>query len=136
MGIRVPPEPLPFGNDCLTCFPSGETPSILYVTFSGIKTGRPWIPALGPPCNGTFQLIQHVSDYCLWHYDGDRWHIEYDAVVGPAPPTQSRLLAFVIPILPSFLQIADGLCVSKFTSDLTDQDNLAYYGGSAWIWEL
>jgi len=56
MGIPIIPPV--FGDDCLAVFPAGETPQVVWSSFSEIKKGNLWAPGDPPPPNGIHELVQ------------------------------------------------------------------------------
>ena len=54
--------PAPFA--CPACYPIGETPNTVFLTFSDIKIGTTWNPGDPPPANGIHQLTSSAA--CEW----------------------------------------------------------------------
>jgi len=138
MGIRVDPIGDPIGDDCLRCYEPGETPQILYATFRDIERGANWIPALPPPPNTVFQLIQSDVTPCLWGYTGVIWEVSYLASSWPPPPAVpvSSLHIGQVPFIPVFSSTADGECSGHFENEITEPPNMFYKGGAGWIFSL
>ncbi|MBA7623570.1 hypothetical protein ES703_30967 [subsurface metagenome] len=138
MGIRVEPLPDPFANDCLRCYPPGKTPRILYAVFKGIELGINWNPALPPPPNDTFELIQHDLIHCTWTYDGDKWHVVYEAEIFPPAGPGSGLAIGTQEEVPKmgFASFLPLLCHASFDNRVHDPPLQYYTGGSGWIFTL
>jgi len=74
MGFRMgtPPAvpPVAAGDLCPFCWGPGKTfgpegtPESIIVNFSGIEKGPDWIPALGEPIDGTFEVTQDLVLPC------------------------------------------------------------------------
>lgn len=51
-----------FGTDCpVGCWPAGQTPEWIYVSFGGLKTGDDWSPSDRFPPNSFIPLLQNSS---------------------------------------------------------------------------
>lgn len=72
--MGTPPilPPVPAGDHCSVCwgvgkvFGSDSTPNSVEITFENIQKGPDWIPALGEPIDGTFTVLQDVSNPCIF----------------------------------------------------------------------
>lgn len=86
MGIPMPPPPIDYGNDCLTCFAAGLTPIRLYVRFF-LLVSCP--TAFGRTCkavpNGrVFVVDQNPGSPCQYNYLDANWSVHFDFnFVGP-----------------------------------------------------
>lgn len=79
--MGIPPD-IVYGNDCLACYPPGETPKFIYITAADI-TKCAWAAALElyPP-NDLFKLTQ--SNGCDWAYIDDTYQVIYNGVAPDA----------------------------------------------------
>lgn len=64
MGII--PDPPGYCNHCAGCFPPNETPAVVKLFVSGIRTGGRWTPDFILPPNGYFDLDVEVALPCRW----------------------------------------------------------------------
>lgn len=64
-----------YGDNCAICFPAGQTPKYLMVSFTGILPGEFYDPAIYPPIpNRLFKLEQKPFDPCRFEFRaGDYW---------------------------------------------------------------
>lgn len=93
MGQRMPDEPIEYGDDCLACWPEGETPKHVYARFSNIvkcpdKNGH---VCLIPPNDRMFRLTQDPGAACHFKYIGDVWEIFYWAKLPVDPLSRLNL---------------------------------------------
>lgn len=81
MGQRMPEIEIEYGDNCLACFPSGETPKYVYARFSLMEkcTGPGFGNCHTPPNDRMFKLTQHVSIPCAWTLTTGVWTIGYRA---------------------------------------------------------
>jgi len=91
MGQRQNKTEIEYGNDCLTCFPEGETPKYVYARFSNIRIcDDPWCVGMpSPPNDRTFKLTQDEASSCKWRFEDDDWQVTWYAV---DPPTYGARL--------------------------------------------
>jgi len=138
MGIRVPPEPDPYADDCLTCYPPDKTPLFLYARINGVTIDEDWESGMPDPPNGTYQLQQSEVNPCFWIYRGDKWDLTYEAsTVGP-PPAGSNLSATWaddIAVI-GFSGWIEGECLTAFENADRPPGWKQYSGGSGWVFEL
>lgn len=75
----IPTEP---GEDCLCCWPPGDTPKAAYISFEGI-TDCGWdIPAVPAPMNASVEVIQSEFDPCFWTSSVAHWTFSWDPCMG------------------------------------------------------
>ena len=134
MGIRVPPEPDPFENDCLACYDPGKTPKYLYAIFGGIEHNRNIMPGSLEPPNGSYRITQDPLRACRWILDGKDWFIEYYANGSPLGPTRaSSLVAIHLFFDISFWATDTEPCTNTFRNELTIGPAQPWGGGAAWV---
>lgn len=63
MGFQTGDDQVSYGNDCAFCWAPGKTPAIIFIRFTGIKTGDLWVPGDGSAPNYETSLPQR-SDPC------------------------------------------------------------------------
>lgn len=138
MGIPITPTPDPFADDCLDCYPAGGTPLIVYAIFKGISQGVNWVPGMPPPPNDVFELIQHGVDPCRWTYNGDKWHVAYEAVILAPPVPGSGLSVGTQEEVPKmgFTAWIDKFCHASFQNEPWPPPLQYYTGGAGWIFTL
>lgn len=126
MGII--PTPTTPGNNCVVCWPPGETPIYLKVFFSGIKKGDNWHGGLPQPPNGYYDYTQIVADPCIYAIPVD---VFFGQLRFRAVDTSLGLL--VVPGFPCFAHISPLICPRYLTTDLVFPAGNWYYGGQAFI---
>lgn len=138
MGIRIDPEGDPTGDNCLTCWPGGTTPRILYATFNGIEKGGNWMEGYKEPPNWSFQLIQDDVQPCKYTYYGDLWTCQYYSSFDPTPGAQSSLRLYIgfFPAVQAFWKGIMVNCVSRFESEFSEPPNREFKNGTGWIFSL
>lgn len=76
MGHETDPDPP--GNDCEGCWAAGKTPSIIYVSFTGISDCQVDPGIIPPPTNDIVSLNQTQDHPCEWDrlFDDGKyfWH--------------------------------------------------------------
>ncbi|MBA7625090.1 hypothetical protein ES703_32511 [subsurface metagenome] len=118
-----------YGDDCLTCFPAGQTPKHFYVMAGSITYGDDWFPFMGPPFNGLWFMTQDLVDPCKWQ--------------GPAGPHGFARLRFLVgrtiltivndAPLTSYLSDVLVGCVRYSVNDFNIAAGNRFYGGYAYI---
>lgn len=86
MGQRMEDKPIEYGDNCLACFASGETPEFVYVRFSLVEIcpGALDPNCITPPNDRLFKLAQVDGFPCQYRYDTDPWHVFWNfSVAGP-----------------------------------------------------
>lgn len=76
MGTRIIQPPA--GNDCIACWPAGETPAHVFVQFSGVKQGD-LVGSKQLPNDHLFKCVQDDVVPCDFFYnkDGPGWQISF-----------------------------------------------------------
>lgn len=123
MGVPPPPDP---GDDCLACWPAGETPEKVYVHFTGIKIGATWVPGLGEPPNQVWTLLQAAP--CSWGLVFDPYIFLYRA-----SPFACRILCQIAPFRDPFLSGPLAICTRFATNTIVAPAGVAFYGGQAFV---
>ena len=126
--MGIPPEE-EFGNNCIACFPTGQTPKYRYASFSDIQKGDLWAsPMLSPP-NTTFKLQQGMS--CIWSGFLDGWTVNLAYAFGESLLTVDDSggrygfeSSIVVP------------CAIGFSNSAISPVGEHYYGGTARITEV
>lgn len=138
MGIPIPPEPDPFGNNDLACFPPGETPAIMYATFTGIEKGSIWAPGMPEPPNHKFELPQFSGNPKVWRYIGNDWVVQYFSGGGLFPPFSSQLqiISEHVGVVAVFNKVIVGECKTYFESGLVEPPNRQFIHGFGSVWHL
>lgn len=91
MGQRQDQDEIIYGDDCVWCFASGQTPKYVYARFSNIVNCPPGLdpPCPIPPNDHVFKLTQSDIDPCLYIYEANGWKVEFGFNTGV--PLESRL---------------------------------------------
>jgi len=146
MGDKVypPPHEVPRGVDCFACTPgayhSGQWPSILYATFTGI-TACPGYP--DPPNNHHFKLTQSPAgcDYdCHEKVGPNSWFVSLELSHANPPPQIPPIVSQIYlycedPILGTFFLGWEAMCTMIFPLNLLGCLMDAGEGGSAIVQE-
>jgi len=75
---ELPEPPIIYGNDCLLCFPAGQTPRYMTVFFSGITDCNPDQPPEHTPIPNIITLEQLHDSPCIWFgAPTEDWHCRY-----------------------------------------------------------
>lgn len=128
MGIDPSPDPVYQGN-CFICFGPGLTPRDMYVSFSGIEEGDLWVPADGPPLNGTFLIQQTGPLPCLWR--NPAW--PNPAVFWSSGLNTSECgMTFPVGVI-HFYRLLGAKCLWYFTNSLIAPAGNHFYGGQAQV---
>ncbi len=120
--IPVPPD---FGNNCMTCFGAGSTPSVMKLFFTGI-TKEAW-PDLPNPYQGYFDAIQTDGNPCHWaggNAAALHWHLFFDpglTVIGLAWGVHTSY----------FFRVLPNPCKRYFINANVKTGLIPYYGGWA-----
>lgn len=80
--MGLPTEPDPPGNDCLCCWPEGQTPSIVYISFEGLESCNKAPGIIPPPFNGNVQLSQQEESPCNFLHEFDNFTFTYFSCEG------------------------------------------------------
>jgi len=127
MGII--PEPIEYGNNCNTCYASGETPLYFKAFFSGMKRGSLWTDDMPGNMNGYYDIIQDPTYNCRWRYNSPSWQ----RVLYEHTPTYS----FVVMTTPggwvAFEADLTPHCGTWFENRYTSPTGRIYYGGECVI---
>lgn len=124
MGVRI--NEYDYGDNCGLCFPAGLTPEFIMASFTEIKPGSIYNPALHDAApNRIFKLTQSVGDPCFWSIqDGTYWitfHIQ-------AANTSIRILNDT-GIFTFFETLGLPTCTWAEANDTINPVGNIYYGG-------
>lgn len=129
MPTWFPPVSDVIGNDCLNCYGVGETPLNYYVSFFGIKRGFWWLPWMGQPPSGWFQVTQLPLAPCTWELLlGPGNIIRYTSFGAQTVLLFDRVLA--LPIFSSTVGVA---CVRFHSNFYNTPFNNFFWGGYAFV---
>lgn len=130
MGVK--PKPTIFGDDCLTCYPPGETPYELICFLSGVSTGSLWLNTMPPAPNGRHLILQSPTIPCAWHDAPTTTPaIGYFPDFPPSP--QIALLVQIDGGKNVFLAWQVTQCARWFENTIVNPIGNFYYGGFAII---
>ena len=123
MGIPTDPGyELFVGDDC-GCWPVGQTPKKLWVSFAGIQCGSLWAPGDPPPPNRII-LVEYVTS-CQWVKVVGGLEVYFIIQFGfSAVSAVFTSLDFAFDSNPA------GICAGRYTSRLAYSGS-HYYGGAA-----
>lgn len=126
MGIE--PKPITPGNNCLLCFPAGETPDYVKVFFGDIKRGDLWLPSWGMPPNGYWDYNQSLTVPCTFatNIPGVQGSLHWTA-------TGALLLFSVNPGIGVFSGNDPANCQRYFTNTYTNPATSIFYGGFGFV---
>lgn len=93
LGTPLPCPPVEPGNDCPLCTPVrwavGETPKYVFATFVNIiDCGKSRFTV---PNGHVFRLQQNAASDCNWFWEGDNYHVFFDAKMVAPPLSRLRL---------------------------------------------
>lgn len=120
MGIPTDPGEWVYGDDS-GCWLPGKTPKVLHVSVSGVMFGDNWVPAWGPPPNGSYSLTQWApaSYFRAWMGVGwDEWRTH-------VPGTYCVING---PLGPAFVANDPSNCVFAIPNNSQDPNSI-FYGG-------
>lgn len=123
-------EPVPAGIPCTVCWGNGrpygvgETPITVTVVIEGIKKTPAWIPPIGDPPDGAFELTQNIFQACTYEFDDINF--DMDLIFTPGDAT------FIVrqaggPVRSFFA--TGSVCATFFENEET----FAFIGGTATI---
>lgn len=124
VGIRTDPGYRLYGVDN-TCFPTGKTPTKMYVTFSGIKKNPDYPPEGPEPLNGTFLLERRPSGF--WSNGLSNPYIVFYVQNGYSV---CRIMTGDDPQMPMFEYEHFVECKFSGDNDIQYPTGWYYYGGS------
>lgn len=94
MGLPIPPPPIDYGNNCVTCTPTlwanGQTPTQIYCTFWGISGCG--VSPFDPPNGEIFIMDQSIGNPCIWAKTTGTWRPDF--IAGGLGGFKSRLRLF------------------------------------------
>lgn len=127
---ELPEPPKVYGDDCLACFPAGETPRYMTAFFSDILDCNPSEPPGHEPIPGRLVLEQHTVRPCEWILSAaEGWGSGYML----NQPEGSRLtMGYIVTVY--FIGLAEEYCQKVFESELTcSNSEPGGSGGSAFV---
>lgn len=77
-----PTEPFEYGEDCLCCWPEGETPSKVYISFEGLESCDKAPGVIPLPFNGVVAVPQSEEENCNFDRDFDGFHFTWASCLG------------------------------------------------------
>jgi hypothetical protein len=125
MGIN--PAQGQYGDDCLTCFPAGETPLYFKIFITGLMTGDLWLPTMGLPPNGYHDLLQSDILPCRW-YDVNA---TYPDILYRAGPTWSEVRVRTVGGHVAFVAGPLAVCKRSFSNLYDSPVGNTFWGGTA-----
>jgi len=130
MGIPWPPPDFLRGDDCLACYPAGETPKLLYATVEGVSDCGNYPGVLCDP-NGIWTLTQSPVIPCQWASGSGLFRALYQASTGGI--SKFRIVEAYFEIKCFYSEGA--LCATSFTNqtDCNDFADTEGEGGTAVI---
>lgn len=125
-----PLDPVPAGNACTVCWGNGrpygvgETPITVTVVIEGIEKTPTWIPPIGDPPDGVFELTQNIFQACTYEFNDINF--DMDLIFTPGDAT------FIVrqaggPVRSFFA--TGSVCATFFENEET----FAFIGGTATI---
>lgn len=126
MGMII--TPTPFGDDCIKCYPPGETPAKFKCFFGGISMGGDWHDGIPYPPDGFYNLYQSDISPCVWYSNDDKWNISLLWMTG-----YSLLDCVAKTAEVAFSNVPNFECVKFFSSIISEPPNKFYYGGYGYI---
>ncbi len=75
-------DPSEYGDDCLCCWPPGETPLAAYVSYEGLEGCHPEDPDFPQPKNAAVEVIQDPVHACYWLSSVDPYLYAWDPCQG------------------------------------------------------
>lgn len=122
MGTPIDPAP-PYGDNCNTCFPPGETPASVWASVTGIKPGDEYTGAESDCPNGIFKLNQIAA--CTWKTDPGFPAVRWRPVIGGSSVMDITVFD---PGL-AFYDIPAGNCKTRFVADWQSPVKRFHWGG-------
>lgn len=123
MGIPLPDSA--FNNACPLCFPTNQTPIVVYAAITGVLIGSTWDASLGKAPNGVWTL-EWISS-CSWQKTIDGWTATYSVAGGT---TRFNIQKPSVP--DKFFDNPGSECETQFVNDITSS-SAPFYNGIATV---